>query len=628
MASVAILTLSAASARAFTNYLANPGLETGNFTGWTDTYAASHSVDSTAGYVYGSGTIHEPAHSGTWALKMWGDYWGNFVQTHTAYQLIPAASGSTWSADVWAYTASPDNIQGANYAQLQVFFYDATTNEVLADAAANYSAVVNTSTPINTWIHLIATNTVDGTTNLNAPAGTAFVRFGIMFSQDAAESGGSTYFDDANLIKTASTDPEISGSPQNLTVVYGQTATFTVLASGKTTLSYAWQDSGNPVNNGGRISGATTSTLTISNATTADEGYYTVTVTDNAGSLTSPSGGTLTVLDPGIMTNPVSAQKIAGQSVTFTVSAAGSGTLTYAWYNSTGQLNNGSRISGANTPALTISNLTVADSGSYYVIVTGVSAIQSPSVSLSVGTVAQASELMLNGGFETGDLTWWTSWNGVGVETASPGAGETNYDGNYICEIWGTGAGTYNGINQSSDTRPGFAPQPGYVYKANAWFLQSAGAPITDTATAWLEVNFYTQGNLIGNFKSAIISSNSPVGVWTNLVVPYAVAPAGADEVRCQINYLAGNVGGGEIFVDDVSCWLRIPVTITPSVTNANLLLSFPSQIGVTNYILYKNNLTDPTWQLLTNWVGDLSGQAAIPTSKTVPSRFYRVNTP
>jgi hypothetical protein len=619
MASVAILTLSAASAGAFTNYLANPSLETGNFNGWTDTYANSKSVDSTAGYVNGSTTIHEPAHSGTWALKMWGDYWGHFTQTHTAYQLIPAAAGSTWSADVWAYTASPDNLKGQNYAQLQVIFYDVNTNQVLADGAQLYSAVVDTNAPINTWIHLIVTNSVDGTANLPAPDGTAFVRFGCFLSQDAVESGGSTYFDDANLIKTASTDPEISGSPQNLTIVYGQTATFNVIASGRTTLSYAWFDSGTPVSNNGRISGATTSTLTISNATTADMGYYTVKVTDTAGSVTSPSGGTLNVLDPGILTNPVGAQKIEGQSVTFTVAAAGSGTLTYAWYNSAGSLNNGPRISGANTASLTISNLTVADTDGYYVIVTGASQDTSTTANLYVSSVSQASQLMKNPSFELGALTYWTSWNGAGVETTITG-GEPMYDGSYCCGLWGTGGGTWNGINQS------FTPTAGYLYRATAAFLVSSGGPLTDDATAWVEINFYYQGNLMNNFQSAVISSNSVVGVWSN-VTANAVAPAGADEVRCQINYHAGEGGGGLMYVDDVNFVLRIPVTITPSVSGANLMLNFPTQVGVTNQVLYKNNLSDPTWQLLQTVVGDLSGQAAVPTPKTVPSRFYRVST-
>src|ERR1035437_876177 len=95
MASIAMLMLSAASARAFINYLANPGLETGTFTGWLDSYNSSHAVDSTNGYVNTSPTIHEPAHSGAWALKVWGVYWGNFVQTHTLSQYVPAGPNPT-----------------------------------------------------------------------------------------------------------------------------------------------------------------------------------------------------------------------------------------------------------------------------------------------------------------------------------------------------------------------------------------------------------------------------------------------------------------------------------------------------------------------------------------------------
>src|ERR1035438_3431205 len=55
MAFAVILVLSATSARAFTNYLANPGFETGAASPWLDTYT-SHSVDSTTTFVYGSGT--------------------------------------------------------------------------------------------------------------------------------------------------------------------------------------------------------------------------------------------------------------------------------------------------------------------------------------------------------------------------------------------------------------------------------------------------------------------------------------------------------------------------------------------------------------------------------------------
>jgi hypothetical protein len=68
-------------------------------------------------------------------------------------------------------------------------------------------------------------------------------------------------------------------------------------------------------------------------------------------------------------------------------------------------------------------------------------------------------------------------------------------------------------------------------------------------------------------------------------------------------------------------------VRITPSVSGTNLLLSFPTQVGVTNQILYKNDLSDATWQLLQTVVGDLSGQANVSTPRNFARRFYRVST-
>ncbi len=631
MASSAILTLSTASAQTFTNELVNPGLETGALAPWRDQSwmdwfggnQGSHNVSSTNGFVNGSTTIHEPTHNDSqYSLKVWGTYWGNgFWQEHTLSQWVPAAPGSKWSADVWGYTATPDDLKahGQNYTLLEVTFCDASSNTL----ATAYSEMISaTNSAVNTWIHLVATNSVDGTTNLEAPDGTAWVRFCLPFWQDPNQGGGSIYWDDANLIKTYSPlDPEISLQPMPLTVLYDQTATFTVGASGHSALSYQWQNNNGVINDGGRFSGATSATLTISNATAADQLNYFVTVTDLAGSATS-SSALLTVLDPGIVTNPVSVQRIEGQSATFSVAAVGSGTLTYAWYNGANQVINGPRISGADEATLTISNLTAADSGGYYVIVTGAAQALSTTANLYVSTIAQASQLMRNPSFELGALDpSWTHWNGAGAETAT--GGEAIYDGTYCCGLWGTGADTWNGINQS------FACAPGYMYRANAWLLVSATQQLSDAATAWLEINFYHNpgdANPFANYRSAMISTNSPAGVWSNLTVS-AVAPAAARQVRCQINYHAGGGGGGIMYVDDVNFWLRIPVSVTPSVSGANLMLSFPTQPGVTNQVLYKNDLSDADWQTLETVVGDLSGQAAVPAPMDVPKRFYRVST-
>ncbi|HXY00822.1 MAG TPA: immunoglobulin domain-containing protein, partial [Candidatus Limnocylindrales bacterium] len=58
--------------------------------------------------------------------------------------------------------------------------------------------------------------------------------------------------------------PTITTQPQNQTVNFGQTATFSVVASGTPPLSYQWNK------NGGAISGATSSSYTTPATTMGD----------------------------------------------------------------------------------------------------------------------------------------------------------------------------------------------------------------------------------------------------------------------------------------------------------------------------------------------------------------------
>jgi sugar lactone lactonase YvrE len=82
--------------------------------------------------------------------------------------------------------------------------------------------------------------------------------------------------------------PVIATQPQSVTVTAGQSATFTVAASGQPAPTYQWNF------NGGTISGATSSTLTLSNTQFANGGSYTVTVKNIVGTVTS-NAATLTV---------------------------------------------------------------------------------------------------------------------------------------------------------------------------------------------------------------------------------------------------------------------------------------------------------------------------------------------
>ncbi len=89
----------------------------------------------------------------------------------------------------------------------------------------------------------------------------------------------------ATLTVTAPTLPSITAQPQNQTVSMGQTASFTVSATGTPPLRYQWYfgtpDSAAP------LSGKTNATLLLNNVQTNEAGGYFAVVANNYGSVTS-----------------------------------------------------------------------------------------------------------------------------------------------------------------------------------------------------------------------------------------------------------------------------------------------------------------------------------------------------
>lgn len=90
----------------------------------------------------------------------------------------------------------------------------------------------------------------------------------------------------------ATAAPVITAQPQSLSVVAGNSANFSVTATGSAPLSYQWR------RNGTNISGATGSSYGISSVSTTSAGSYSVVVSNAAGSVTS-NNATLTVTSSG-----------------------------------------------------------------------------------------------------------------------------------------------------------------------------------------------------------------------------------------------------------------------------------------------------------------------------------------
>ncbi|TSA13535.1 MAG: hypothetical protein D4R79_05310 [Comamonadaceae bacterium] len=67
-------------------------------------------------------------------------------------------------------------------------------------------------------------------------------------------------------------------------------------------------------------------------------------------------------------------------------------------------------------------------------------------------------------------------------------------------------------------------------------------------------------------------------------------------------------------------------VVITPSVSGANLNLSFPSITGYSYTAQYKNNLTDANWTNLAVATNGTGSAIVLTDTHTLPKRFYRVS--
>jgi|HubBroStandDraft_4_1064222.scaffolds.fasta_scaffold01280_2 hypothetical protein len=133
--------------------------------------------------------------------------------------------------------------------------------------------------------------------------------------------------------------PTISSQPASAKIGAGQTASFSVAATGTAPITYQWSK------NGAAISGATSSTYTTPAETSADNNAtFTVSVSNAAGSATS-NPATLTVAASTLLLNS-SASSLNFGNVTLPNSSAQSVTLT-----------------NAGNSSITISNVTVSGAG-------------------------------------------------------------------------------------------------------------------------------------------------------------------------------------------------------------------------------------------------------------------------
>jgi beta-galactosidase len=239
------------------------------------------------------------------------------------------------------------------------------------------------------------------------------------FTVKITNGQGSATSSAATLTVVAPAAVAITAQPANRTVAVGQTATFSVVATGSPALTYQWRK------NGAAITGATAATYTTPVLTAADNGAsYTVVVTNPVNSVTS-AAAVLTVtaaVAPTITQPPASVSVRANDPVSFSVTVSGTSPFTFQWQFG------GANIIGANGPTYTIPQVQNSDAGNYTVVVSNAAGsvtsaaatltIAPPGTNLALHQPATASTIQ-GGGLEAfnatdGDLT--TRWASTAVD--------------------------------------------------------------------------------------------------------------------------------------------------------------------------------------------------------------------
>ena len=221
------------------------------------------------------------------------------------------------------------------------------------------------------------------------------------------------------LASTSSSSPSITSQPANETVNSGNTATFSVQASGTAPLTYQWQK------NGSNISGATGSSYTTPVTSTSDNGEtFRVLVSNSKGSTTSNSV-TLSVKAvasaPTITSQALSQTVSSGQKATFAVAVSGTSPLNYQWQK------NGANISGATASSYTTPATTSSDNGSKFQV----------AISNSAGsTMSAAATLTVTSGSTVASINVNASNPGLTIPKEFGGISTFNILDN--CDMMGT----------------------------------------------------------------------------------------------------------------------------------------------------------------------------------------------
>jgi hypothetical protein len=155
--------------------------------------------------------------------------------------------------------------------------------------------------------------------------------------------------------------------PAPQAVYVGESVSFEPVIIGQPvgTINYEWRRNDNP------IEGANGPTLSFPSAQLGNNGTYTLRIFDDTYDVLSQGALLEVALQPNFTQQPVGGGGFEGNDYTFSVQVAGGLTfLNYQWYFTPDEENAEAVTVGTNSPTLTLTDLTPANQGTYYVEVT------------------------------------------------------------------------------------------------------------------------------------------------------------------------------------------------------------------------------------------------------------------
>jgi hypothetical protein len=282
--------------------------------------------------------------------------------------------------------------------------------------------------------------------------------------------------------------PAASGSAYTIVGISGvanSSGTYSYTRNSTTTGYISYDDSlgGSGFTDTLSFDSATTGTLFLKKS--SGGGYQTGTFT-----MVAPTA-------PNISAHPQSQTVTVGSSVTFSVSASGSGTLSYQWRK------NGTNISGANGFSHTISNVQTADAGNYDVVVVNfVGTVTSSSATL---TVSQAAPVITAQPLGQSVLVGQAVSFSVAATGTAPLAYQWRKDGT---NLTGATTATYS------------LPSVGSSHAGSYTVVVSnGGGSVTSAPPADLTVNVVLPGTITGWGANGYVDRGIPSGLSTATAV-------------------------------------------------------------------------------------------------------------